>query len=137
MTTWNFQVSQNKHIASLERTDSWIYALTIIGRLTLPWHLNCDNHKLDTFSKILFYVALSWLSVQLLTLAQVMIPWFVGMSPVLSVQILLGILCLSLSLCPSLVHVLCLSLSQNKKTFKKKSVLLWNFIVTLRPSNQL
>ena len=56
------------------------------------------------------------LSIRLLTSAQVMISWFVSSSPilgsVLTVQNLLGILSLSLSAPPPLIHAL--SLSQNK-----------------------
>ena len=57
----------------------------------------------------------SWLSIQLLVSAQVMISWFVGSSPTLGsalvVQSLLGILSLSL---PLLLLTLSLSLKINK-----------------------
>ena len=63
-------------------------------------------------------------SVKCLTLAQVMIPWFMSLSPdtlgsVLRVHSLLGILCFPLSL--PLPHALSLSvpLSQNKKNLKQ------------------
>ena len=66
---------------------------------------------------------LSWLSVQLLVSAQIMISWFTGWSltwgSVLTVQSLLGVL-LSLSLCPSPAHVLSLSLSLSKQINKLK-----------------
>ena len=67
----------------------------------------------------------SWLSVQLLVSAQIMISWFtcwsLTLGSVLIVQSLLGVL-LSLSLCPSPAHVLSLSLSLSKQiSFKKKT----------------
>ena len=67
---------------------------------------------------------LSWLSVWLLISAQVMISQSVDTSPMLgselSVQKLLGILFLSLFLCPSLVLSLSLSLSLKINKLKKK-----------------
>ena len=63
---------------------------------------------------------LSWLSDRLLVLAQAMISWFMSSNPVLgsvlTEQSLLGILSLSLSLCPSPAHDLSLKIS---KYFKK------------------
>ena len=68
---------------------------------------------------------LNRLSVWLLVSAQVMISWFMGLSPssgsVITAWSLLGILSfsLSLSLCPSPAYALSLSLSLKKNTFFK------------------
>ena len=64
-------------------------------------------------------------SVKCPTLAQVMISWFVSLSPasgsVLTVQSLLWILCTH-PLCPSPAHALTLSLSQMSKHLKNELI---------------